>query len=373
MGFYAVGALLMVGLLFSLSSCSQPQTTHDYKWSLPPNLPPPEVPSDNPMTYAKVALGRALFYEPALSGNRAMSCSTCHMIEHAFSEPRITSSGSTGGALKRNALALVNIAYNSDFTWAHNGLASIEQQMLIPLFSESPVEMGVSGNQKAVLVRFNTADYQRLFNKAYGDNEITLDRMVKAIASFVRSLTSFDSPFDDYAYRQQDNALNNAELRGLELFFSERTECFHCHGGFNFTQSSKHPFQPLDLRPFHNTGLYNTDGKGSYPNADKGLIEVTLNEQDMGRFKAPTLRNVALSAPYMHDGSIATLPEVIDFYAQGGRTDGIISPLKSQFMPGFALTNDEADDLLAFLNSLSDQSFINKPENHAPINPPAVK
>ena len=364
---------IFVSGLMLIGACSDSHNSQEYEWSLPPNFPKPQVPDNNPMTNAKVELGRALFYEPALSGNRAMACSTCHQIEHAFAEPKQVSSGGTGKALQRNALALVNIAYNSDFTRAHNGLASIEQQMLIPLFTESPVEMGVTGYQQDILTRFSTNDYQALFSEAYGNEEVTFDKMVKAIASFVRSLTSFNSRFDDYAYRNQDNALTDSELRGLDLFFSEKLECFHCHGGFNFTQSSKHEFQPLDLRPFHNTGLYNVDGKGSYPNDDQGLIEITLNPQDMGRFRAPTLRNIALSAPYMHDGSIQTLPEVIAFYAQGGSEQGKTSPLKSQFMQGFELSKEEASDLLAFLHSLSDQSFVNNPAYHAPINPPQVK
>lgn len=362
-------AILAVGL----GSCSDSNKKNQYEWSLPPNFPAPQVPQDNPMSKSKVKLGRALFYEPALSGNRAMACSTCHQIDHAFSEPHKVSSGSTGQALKRNALALVNIAYNSDFTWAHNGLASIEQQMLIPLFSQNPIEMGVTGSQDDILERFNTDDYKDLFMDAFGDEQITYNRIVKAIASFVRSLTSFNSRFDDYAYRNEDNALSDSELRGLDLFFSEKLECFHCHGGFNFTQSSKHEFQPLDLRPFHNTGLYNTNNKGSYPSSDRGLIDITLDPQDMGRFRAPTLRNIAYSAPYMHDGSIASLTEVIEFYANGGRNQGINNPFKSQFIRGFELTDQENDDLLAFLLSLSDKSFIDNPAHHAPINPPKVK
>jgi len=362
-----------IAILCLLGACSDAnKSSTPYQWNLPQNFPKPEVPNDNPMTEAKVELGRALFYEPALSGNRAMSCRTCHQIEYAFSEPKKVSSGATGQFLRRNALALINIAYNSDFTWAHSGLGSIEQHMLIPLFSESPVEMGMTGYQQDILTRFNTNDYKKLFANAYGSEVVSLDKMVKAIACFVRSLTSFNSPFDNYAYRNQDDALNESELRGLELFFSEKLECFHCHGGFNFTQSSKHEFQTLDLRVFHNTGMYNTDGKGSYPVSDRGLIEITLNPQDMGRFRAPTLRNVAFTAPYMHDGSIDSLSQVIQFYAQGGRGDGINNPYKSQFIQGFELTEQEASDLLAFLHSLSDESFVNNPEYHAPINPPNV-
>ncbi len=356
-----------VPILWSCNPAPEP-----YAWQIPDGFPTPNVPQDNPMSDAKVELGKALFFEPALSGNGAMSCSTCHLPEHAFSEPRTTSSGSTGDHVRRNAMALVNVAYNGNLTWAHNGLTSIEQQLMIPLFNEHPVEMGITGNEQRVLARFDTEDYHTLFAQAFGDDAITWDRIVKGLASYVRSLTSFNSRFDDYAYRQDDSALSASELRGMELFFSERLECFHCHGGFNFTQSSQHAFQQLDLRPFHNTGLYNVNGEGAYPDSDQGLIEITLDPKDMGRFRAPTLRNIALTAPYMHDGSLATLDAVIAFYAAGGLGEGASSPIKSPFMTGFVLTPEEHDDLKAFLHSLTDPEFIESSQTHAPINPPKV-
>jgi cytochrome c peroxidase len=360
--------LISLPIIVSLGACSKgPYTDGDYKWQIPEGFPPPLVPQDNPMTNAKVALGRVLFYEPALSGNRAMSCSTCHQPARAFSQAMPTSSGATGQTLKRNALALVNVAYNNDLTWAHSEINTIEQQMMIPLFADNPIEMGISGRKDEVLARFKTQAYKDLFEQAYGDATVNFDRINKSIASFVRSLVSFDSPFDDYAYRNKDDAINESALRGLELFFSERLECFHCHGGFNFTQSSKHEFQSLDLRPFHNTGLYDVDGEGSYPESDLGLIEISRDKNDMGKFRAPTLRNITLTAPYMHDGSIGTLVDVINFYADGGRGKGINNPFKSQFITGFRLTDQEQADLLAFMESLSDETFINNSKHHAPV------
>ena len=201
-------------------------------------------------------------------------------------------------------------------------------------------------------------NYPQLFENAFDDSQASYDKIVKALASYVRSLTSFASPFDEYAYQGNDDALSDAAKRGMELFFSEKFECFHCHGGFNFTQSSQHENQRLDLRPFHNTGLFNLNEKGAYPVDDQGLIEVTLQADDMGKFRAPTLRNVAVSAPYMHDGSIATLGEVIDFYAAGGRNNGTDNPLKSSFIAGFVLLPEQKQDLLAFLQSLTDQAFL---------------
>lgn len=362
--------LLGFVVMFAVLGCSPKPTP--YQWQIPEGFPAPNVPVDNPITNEKVELGKALFFEPALSGNGAMSCSTCHMPEHAFSEPRKTSSGSTGQQGRRNALALVNVAYNGSLTWAHNGIETIEQQLMIPLFNEHPIEMGITGNEEVVLARFETEDYQELFENAFGDEQISLDRMIKALASYVRSLTSFNSAFDDYAYNQNDAALNESQLRGMELFFSERLECFHCHGGFNFTQSSQHAFQQLDLQPFHNTGLYNVDGSGAYPETDQGLVEVTFRAKDMGRFRAPTLRNIALTAPYMHDGSLPNLDAVIAFYAAGGLGAGVNSTLKSVFMPGFVLTTEEHADLKAFLNSLTDKDFISSSLNQAALNPPKV-
>nr|WP_229804990.1 methanobactin export MATE transporter MbnM [Alteromonas halophila] len=356
-----MGIVLLVALL---SACDQPATP--YQWQLPYNVPEPVVPAENPMTVEKVALGRALFYDTALCRNSTQSCATCHQQAYAFAEPRRHSVGATGDKVSRNALALVNVAYNGNFTWAHKGLADIEQQLLIPLFNEDPVELGVTGHDEAMLARFDTEAYRDLFDAAYGDPAASWDRIVKALASFVRSLVSFSSPFDDYAYGGDDEALTARQIDGMKLFFSERLECFHCHGGVNFTQSSKHARQALDLRPFHNTGLYNEDGHGAYPASDQGLASVTTRADDMGMFRAPTLRNIAVSAPYMHDGSVATLSEVIDIYAAGGRGDGITNPYKSPFIKGFALTAEEKEALIDFLNSLTDQQFLHNPRHGPP-------
>jgi cytochrome c peroxidase len=234
------------------------------------------------------------------------------------------------------------------------------------MFGEQPVELGITGNEQQVLSRLQTAEYQHLFDRAFGSADANFDHIVKALSSFVRSLVSLQSAFDKYAYQEDDKALSESAIRGLNLFFSERLECHHCHGGFNFTQSSVHQNQLLDLNPFHNTGLYNLDGVGAYPSNDRGLIELTLQAKDLGRFRAPTLRNVAVSEPYMHDGSLGTLAEVIDFYAEGGRGKGINSPLKSVFVKGFAATEQDKLDLINFLHSLTDERFLTNPDFAAP-------
>ncbi len=345
----------------------QPAST-PYAFALPENVPPPAIPSDNPMTEEKVKLGRKLFYDTALSVNRTQSCASCHQQQYAFAEPIAHATGATGEALSRNSMALVNVAYNSAFTWAHNGLSHIEKQLLIPLFNESPVELGVTGNEEEILKRLNSSEYTMLFKQAFGAQAPNFDFIVKALASFVRSLISFNSPFDQYAYQGDDSALSSQQLKGMNLFFSERTECFHCHGGINFSQSSTHTGQSLILQPFHNTGLYNEDEKGAYPASDQGLMRITFKPEDMGKFRAPTLRNIALSAPYMHDGSIATLSDVIDFYAAGGRGKGKSNPYKSPFVKGFSLNEEEKAALEAFLHSLTDNAFLSNPEYGPPLN-----
>lgn len=353
-------AILILVFGFLLGACTPAPTP--WQWNLPEGFPAPDVPADNPMTMEKVTLGRHLFYDRNLSGNRVQSCANCHHQQHGFSEPLAHSSGSTGDAVRRNSLALVNVAYNGSLSWAHSELTTLEEQILIPMFSEDPIELGITGHSQDVLARFQSEKYQALFEAAFPGQPLSFDLIIKALTSFVRSLISFDSAFDRYAYGQDDAALSESALRGLDLFFSERLECHHCHGGFNFTQSSKHAFQGFEMTPFHNTGLYNEDGKGAYPETDTGLVEITLKPEHMGQFRAPTLRNIAVTAPYMHDGSVATLEEVIAIYMAGGRGKGINSPLKSQFMHGFRLTPQEQADLLAFLHSLTDESFLNNPD-----------
>jgi len=363
-----VRLLLLLLSIVCFLGCSEHKPT-PYEWPLIEGFPKPQVPSDNPMTEEKVALGKKIFFDTQLSFNQQQSCASCHLPERAFSERLAQSVGSTGELHRRNSLALVNVAYNKTLTWGHDGIVSLEQQILLPMFGEEPIELGITGNEDVVLARFQSAAYQKLFEDAFGDNTASFERIVKALASYVRSLISVNSAFDQYAYHGNDSALGEAELRGMELFFSERLECHHCHGGFNFTQSTSHEKQLLDRRPFHNTGLYFVDG--GYPAKDIGLAEVSLNKDDDGRFRAPTLRNIAVTAPYMHDGSVSTLEEVIDIYSAGGRNiesgqfkgDGRLHPRKSPFMKGFILTAQEKSDLLAFLHTLTDKQFID-PNNH---------
>ena len=358
-------------------ACAGCEPSEDYAWHIPEGYPRPPVPENNPMTAAKVALGRHFFYDERLSGNGEQACASCHRQEHAFSEPRARAVGSTGEPNRRNSLALVNVAYNETLMWAHPGLRTIEEQLLIPMFGDSPVELGIAGREAAVLARFREDPlYRDLFADAFpGDATLEFTHIVDALACFVRSLVSFGSPFDRYAYAGQDDALDAAALNGLQHFFSEKFECHHCHGGFNFTQSSTHARTAIMDPAFHNTGLYNVGGDNAYPRDDQGLYDLSGEPGDRGSFRAPTLRNVALTAPYMHDGSLADLEAVLDFYANGGRDiasgeyagDGRGNAYKSQFVQGFDMTRSEREELLAFLHALTDPAFLARPEYQSPF------
>jgi cytochrome c peroxidase len=320
------------------------------------------------MNRARVELGRHLFYDRRLSADQSTSCATCHQQAIAFSDPRPHPVGITGQVHPRSSMSLANVAYSPVLTWANLKMERLEQQALVPMFGEDPVEMGLAGREQELLARLTAEPrYRALFPAAFPGERtpVTLQNLTKAIAAFERTLISGDSPYDR-ARHGNPAALSQAARRGEQLFLSERLECFHCHGGFNLTGSVDHAGKANPEIEFHNTGLYNTDGKGAYPAPNIGLMASTGDSADMGSFKAPTLRNVAVTAPYMHDGSIATLDEVVAHYMAGGRTIaegpnagvGSRSPLKSAFVPGFTLTPDERRDLVAFLESLTDSTFL---------------
>jgi cytochrome c peroxidase len=275
-------------------------------------------------------------------------------------------------------MGLVNIAYAARLTWANPVLETLEDQALGPMFGEDPVELGLAGREDELVTRLRDHPaYPMMFSEAFPNDPdpISVGNIVRAIASFERTIISGDAAYDRYTYGGDDDALSESAQRGRDLFFSERLECFHCHGGFNFTDSVTHAGQPLPETPFHNNALYNVDGRGGYPAPNRGIYEHTGEPRDMGHFRAPSLRNIELTAPYMHDGSIATLDEVLDHYAAGGRTIesgptagvGADSPLKSVFMHGFELTAAERADVLAFLRSLTDEALTRDPRFSDPF------
>jgi cytochrome c peroxidase len=324
------------------------------------------------MTPAKVELGRSLFYDRALSGNGTYACSSCHRQERAFTDGRARAVGSTGESHPRGTPSLANVAYFATLTWADPRLTRLEDQARVPMLNQHPVELGLAGREDELLGRLReNPDYRSRFSAAFPDERdpISLLNVTRAIASFERTLISGDSPYDRLLYRDEAGALTEAARRGMRLFFSERLSCSRCHGGFTFSGpiafEGARPIEPT----FHNNGLYNLGGEGRYPAEDPGLFTVSGRAEDMGRFRAPTLRNIELTAPYMHDGSVATLDEVIEMYARGGRLvpsgplagDGRDSPRKSAPIRGFDLDERGRADLVEFLKSLTDRSFVTDP------------
>ncbi len=330
------------------------------------------------MSVPKVELGRFLFYDKRLSENETQSCASCHQQELAFTDGLARAEGSTGEIHPRNSMMLANAGYAASLTWANDVLEDLEEQALVPMFGETPVELGMAGKEAVLVQRMRDDDrYPQMFAQAFPDegDSISVGNVTKAIAAFQRQLVSFNSPYDRWQYQRDTSALNESEQRGLSLFFGEKLECFHCHGGFLFSQASDHAQNTFDQKAFMNNGLYNLDVDGSYPRGNEGLYDMYFEPADKGRFKPPSLRNIAVTAPYMHDGSIATLEEVIDHYAAGGRLvpegteidgqdvsgDGRENPNKSAFILGFELTDQERDDILAFLRALTDEEFLTNP------------
>lgn len=364
------------GLALGAVACGEAkEEAPAYVWNLPKGFPEPAVPEDNPMNAAKVELGRYLFHDVRLSANGTQSCASCHRQELAFTDGRATAVGSTGEHHRRNSMSLANVAYASTLTWANPLLQELERQALVPLFGEDPIELGLAGSEERVLQQLaEDPRYPDLFAAAFPEEEqpLTMDSVVRALAAFQRTLLSGNAPYDRYTYGGEVDALSLSAKRGMILFFSERLECFHCHQGVFFSDTVKDKDTVFPPLTFHNTNLYNEDGEGAYPLADTGLLELTSKPEDMGRFRAPTLRNIAVTAPYMHDGSIATLSEVLDHYAAGGRghARGGSSPYQSEFIRGFTLTPQEREDVLAFLESLTDRDFLTDPRFSDPFAAP---
>jgi cytochrome c peroxidase len=331
-----------------------------YEWHLPPGFPRPAVPADNPMSSAKVELGRRLFHETRLSSNGRYACASCHRPELAFTDGRAHAQGATGDSVKHAAMSLANVAYSPALTWNDARVRSLESQMRRPLFNEHPLEMGLkSGGRAAVAALSADTVYRDLFAAAFPDDAtpISMDHIIKAVAAFERSLISGRSPFDRYVFDDDATALTVAQKRGMALFFSARVGCAQCHSGINFSGPLIYEGHDKDSAGFANTGLYDVDGRGAYPAGDRGLIEVTHQPGDMGRFRVPTLRNIALTAPYMHDGSLANLEAVIDHYARGGQRN----PRRDPRLRPLFLTPQERADLVAFLQSLTDRDFVDDP------------
>jgi cytochrome c peroxidase len=287
---------------------------NEFTWGY---LPSPLIPADNPLTPAKVQLGQRLFTETALSVTDAYSCGSCHRPQHHFTDGLPRAVGATGEQHPRNTPTLYNVAYNASFGWLDEGLTQLEAQHLVPLFNNAPLEMGFDDSRLRVLATDPT--YVTQFATAFTDGVISTENVTKALASYVRTLIAPVSAFDRYLFEDDSTALSASAIAGLELFFSPRLGCAQCHASFNLSGPISHQLQASEP-VFHVTGVGSTNIA----------------------FRAPTLRMVKHTAPYMHDGSLATLYEVVQHYQQ----------VRVERIPVFDLSAAEQRQLIAFLESL---------------------
>jgi len=382
MNFKLLSLTLFFGILFSCSSsdndpepgavlgCTDPNSSNynslatqddgscEYGTAINLEIPiifrnlllPPHIPTNNPQTIEGIALGRKLFFEPLLSGDGTQACASCHLAENAFADPDRFSTGITGAIGNRNSMPIYNLAWNFENKYFWNGRAiGIEGQALGPV--ENPIEMNNTW-PNAVATLQATSNYPDLFTQAFGTSTITKELVTKAIAQFERTMISGNSRFDQYLLGDT-GALTTSEINGFNVFMDEdRGDCFHCHG------SEANPLWTDNI--FHNNGLDTTF-------EDNGLGIVTGDPLDNGKFKSPSLRNLAYTAPYMHDGRFETLEEVINHYSEGLVYSETIDPLMKNIAQGGALlTEADKADLKAFLLSLSEPGFTTNPDFQDP-------
>ncbi len=327
---YFVGGTLAV-LLLALPSSSWAQGAYELDVPLGLDADRMEIPTDNPLTSAKIELGKFLFFDPRLSVDDTVSCASCHSPQFGFSNGFATAIGVKGQRGGRSSPVAINRAFSTLQFWDGRA-ASLEDQALGPI--QASIEMG--HDLKAVVAKLNgIPGYPELFRKAFG-TDVRSEGIAKAIASFERTLLSGNSPFDRFEAGDM-SALSLAARRGLEIFRT-KANCTSCHEGFNFTDEG-----------FHNIGV----GMDK-PKPDLGRFAVTKKDADRGAFKSPTLRDAVLSAPYMHDGSLKTLEEVIELYNRGGTKN---SWLDEKIKP-LGLTAQNKQDLLAFLKALTGAPIV---------------
>jgi cytochrome c peroxidase len=311
----------------ALLAFSQALAGNGYEWQLPRGFPEPAVPPDNPMSEVKVALGRRLFADTRLSINGEYSCQSCHSPARAFTDGLPQSRGATGETLPLNAPTLLNAAYNASLGWSDARVRTFEQQMRGPLFNEHPAELGLAGREQALESTLSgDVELADTFRAAFpGESRpLTIDNTIRAIAAYLRTLLSASSPFDRYVFAGEHGALDAAQKRGMELFFSARTGCSACHAGINFANAW------IDSEHTTATPVFADTGTGQF-------------------VRVPTLRNLGLTAPYMHDGRFATLDAVLDHYERLAVDPGADARLRRA-----QLTTDERAGLAAFLRSLDD-------------------
>ncbi len=335
---------LLAGCLFLFFVACQPEEpvtpATEYLLSVPEGFPQPEIPADNLLTHARVALGRQLFYDPVLSKDSTRSCASCHHPTLAFSDRTPVSAGIENRPGTRNTPSLANVAYQQKLL-REGGVPTLEMQVLVPIQEHNEFDFNIL----EVADRLQRIPaYVDLAQNAY-DRVPDPFVITRALAAFERTLLSGNSPYDQWFFQGKQTAMPAAAKRGYALFQSERLACAKCHEGFLFTNQA-----------FANNGLYEV-----YP--DSGRIRLTGMETDRALFKVASLRNIAITAPYMHDGSLTTLDAVLDHYQSGGKAH----PNKSPLLQPFTLTAQERADLLAFLASLTDMNFIMNQAHRSPF------
>lgn len=337
-------SIFVLSLLLFFLSCRKeeqapvpPPDTGDYVLAIPAGFPPPPIPADNQLTRSRVELGRRLFYDPALSRDSTRSCGSCHFAHLAFADSTAVSFGIEGRPGTRNAPTLANVAYQKKLL-REASVPTLEMQILVPIQEHNEFDFNILEIAERMQ---RMPDYVAAAQEAYGRNPDAFV-ITRSIAAFERTMLSGNSPFDRWFFRGK--MLPAAARRGYELFHSERLSCSKCHEGFLFTNQ-----EPA------NNGLYEV-----YP--DSGRMRLTGLESDRALFKTPSLRNVAVTAPYMHDGSLPTLEAVVEHYDSGGKAH----PNKSPLVRPLGLTAAEKADLIAFLNALTDPGFLNNPAYRAP-------
>jgi cytochrome c peroxidase len=326
-------ALWFVVIFFLFIGCTKEKTVLDpgdaiVTLEVPTGFPYPDIPADNQPTLNRIQLGEKLFFDPILSRDSSKSCASCHHTDKKFTDGLALSIGIDENLTLRNSMTILNTAYQPYFFW-DGGVPNLEQQVIAPI--ENPLEMDFDVNLVVERLKMHP-EYPALFENAY-DLPPSPYTLVRAIANYERTLLTKKTRYDDYLYDNNTSALTPSEINGMNIFFGERGECFHCHGEYNFTDYS-----------FKNNGLYLT-----YP--DSGRARITTLSADVGKFKVPSLRNIALTAPYMHDGSLATLEAVVEHYNSGGKPH----PNKSGLIQPLNLTAQEKQDIVNFLKALSDK------------------
>jgi len=325
-----IGAGLVV-VAVSIAIAADTPKTPPKSIAVPLGLLPIQWPKDNPYSPEKAELGRMLYYDVRLSADNSVSCGSCHAPAHAFTDGAAVSTGIKGQKGGRSAPTVINRAYSLAQFWDGRA-ATLEEQAVGPM--ANPIEMG--NTHTAVVERLQAiAGYRPVFQKAFGTSQFTIDHVAKAIATFERTVLSGNSVFDRYKAGNQ-TAMTPRQIRGLDIYLN-KAKCDQCHEGINFTTNA-----------YHNIGI-GTD----QPDPDVGRYGVTKNDADWGAFKTPTLRDIARTAPYMHDGSLRTLDEVVDYYDKGGiknkNLDEKLKPLN--------MTDQEKKDLVAFLQALNGEGW----------------